>query len=54
MIKTKKSEIIIGLVGLLYILSTIPFLLNGADLPTIIRISLVVFPAVVVAGLFLF
>jgi len=35
MIKTKKSEIITGLVGALYILSTIPFLLNGAGLPTI-------------------
>ena len=54
MIKTKKSEIIIGLVGALYILSTIPFLLNGAGLPTITRISLVVLSALGVAGLFLF
>ena len=54
MIKAKKSEIITGLVGALYILSTIPFLLNGAGLPTITRISLVILPALGVAGLFLF
>jgi hypothetical protein len=53
-IKAKKSEIIIGMVGAMYILSIIPFLLSGAGLPTITRISLVILPALGVAGLFLF
>lgn len=53
-IKAKKSEIIIGLLGALYFLSTIPFLLNGAGLSITTRISLLVLPALGVAGLFLF
>jgi hypothetical protein len=54
LIKAKKSEIIIEMVGAMYILSIIPFLLSGAGLPTITRISLVILPALGAAGLFLF